>query len=305
MQHGESWVLVLGRRDCIPDNSIVVDVTSRSKEKWTKELSPFFLGPLDLYNGISAKNMENAWQYCKVYKEHTDELGNPSDLYWKWAKEGFSNSKAVRFPFGRGAKPEYSLWNDKKLGYIEARNTIYAPLYAKAVQKTNAWKRLVQYYEKAKKEKRFLVLLDFDGHDSQTVLGSYKSILYNYPHCLGHGFVLAMLLDKQEVWNDEFDETLIHFTKIPLRRPINAVYSETKVLIRNIPENTTIEELGNVFSNYEIINIEIKENRRGESKGYGFLEANSHNMQQELLKENFILHDRLLTLCPAYHYPNQ
>jgi hypothetical protein len=34
---------------------------------------------------------------------------------------------------GRGAKPEYSLWDGERLDYIEARKRIYAPLYARAV----------------------------------------------------------------------------------------------------------------------------------------------------------------------------
>lgn len=31
-------------------------------------LSPFFLGPVSLYDGHVAKNVENAWQYAKVTK---------------------------------------------------------------------------------------------------------------------------------------------------------------------------------------------------------------------------------------------
>ena len=218
MEHGESWVLVLGKRDAIPENTLkVIDVTSRSKEKWTHELSPFFIGPLDLYDDFSSKTMENAWQYCKVFKEHTDNEGNPTNEYWEWAKSGWNNKKAVRFPMGRGAKPEYSLWKGKHLGYIQARQEIYAPLYSEGVIKTNAWKRLVTMYEKAKAERRYLVLLDFDGHNSQEILKSYKSILYNHSMIMGHAFVLAGLLDNQLFWKDEFDESLIHTTKVRLR----------------------------------------------------------------------------------------
>ena len=76
---------------------LVVNCTSRSKEDWSKELSPFFLGPCKVELG-EAKNMENAWQYSKVYFEHLDEQGNPNKEYYEWAKEGFANPKAVRFP---------------------------------------------------------------------------------------------------------------------------------------------------------------------------------------------------------------
>lgn len=71
--------------------------------------------------------MENAWQYAKVYKQHTHN-GAPTSDYWDWARAGWSNPSAVRFPMGRGAKPEYSLWDGQRLGYIEARKKIYAPL---------------------------------------------------------------------------------------------------------------------------------------------------------------------------------
>lgn len=65
---------------------------------------------------------------CIVYREHLNADGSPSDKWsvsspllfysrllpsclwvcrWEWAKEGWQNSAAVRFPMGRGAKPEY------------------------------------------------------------------------------------------------------------------------------------------------------------------------------------------------------
>jgi hypothetical protein len=68
-----------------------------------------------------------------VYTVHTTAAGSPSAQYWDWAKEGWANQKAERFPMGRGAKPEFSLWDGERLGYIDARKRIYAPLYARAV----------------------------------------------------------------------------------------------------------------------------------------------------------------------------
>ena len=74
----------------------------------------------------TAKNMENAWEFCKVYKQITDTDGySPSEEYWKWAKD---------------------CW--KKLNCIEARKTIYGPLYAKYVEQTNAYKKLNDIYIK-------------------------------------------------------------------------------------------------------------------------------------------------------------
>ena len=54
---------------------------------------------------------------------------------------------------GRGAKPEYSLWDGDHLLYIEARLRIYAPLYAQAVEQTQAWVQLQRAYQKAQKRK--------------------------------------------------------------------------------------------------------------------------------------------------------
>ena len=36
-----------------------------SSQEWSKGLSPFFLGPVPLWDGMVATNVENAWQYCK------------------------------------------------------------------------------------------------------------------------------------------------------------------------------------------------------------------------------------------------
>ena len=77
-----------------------VDTTSRSRT-WSRGLSPFFIGPCDLYEGAGcaqSKNMENAWQFSKVYKEHVDSDGNPSVEYRNWARRGWLTQQAIRYP---------------------------------------------------------------------------------------------------------------------------------------------------------------------------------------------------------------
>ena len=71
----------------VPDDAIEIDTTSRSKN-WTRGLSPFVVGPVDLCNGFVSQNFENAWQFCKVYKQHVGEDGDPTDEYWEWAGVG-------------------------------------------------------------------------------------------------------------------------------------------------------------------------------------------------------------------------
>ncbi|CAF4843705.1 unnamed protein product [Rotaria sp. Silwood2] len=196
---------------------LVYNVTSTTKEKWCLEFSPFFLGPIELYPNHNdgqifiAKNMENAWQFCKVYKPFTDTDGySPSEAYWQWAKNGWNDTKPHRFPLGRRAnKPLYSLWNGKKLNYIEARKIIYAPLYAKYVEQTDAYKKLNDIYRKYccentnDKHKKPMALVDFDGWDHLGQGYTLEQVINMEKPKMGHAFVLAGLLENNLFWLSE------------------------------------------------------------------------------------------------------
>lgn len=174
----------------VKDGTVVVNTTSSARSNWETDLSPFYLGPCDLYHKFVAKRMENAWQFAKVYAKHVGEDGNPTSDYWQWAVAGWTDEKAHRYPMGRGAKPLYSLWNHEKLGYIDARKKIYAPLYAKAVKKTAGFEKLTQLYQKSKE----LILRDYDGYDHLELGISLHDVLNNPERKMGHAFVLAALL---------------------------------------------------------------------------------------------------------------
>ena len=174
-----------------PENAEIVDTTSRSTN-WSKGLSPFFLGPCPLYDNFIAKNVENAWQFSKVYSHHVGKDGNPTSDWWQWAVNGWSDDYAHRYPMGKGAVPLYSVWNHEKLGYIEARKAIYAPVYARAVQNTEAFKQLQELYGSSKE----LVLLDFDGYDYLAAGMSLTDVLNDPKRKMGHAFVLAALLEN-------------------------------------------------------------------------------------------------------------
>ncbi len=141
-----------------------------------------------MYNRIVSRNMENAWQFAKVYSQHTNSQGDPTEAYWKWAHAGWSDSKAHRYPMGRGARPLYSLWDGNRLDYIEARKVIYAPLYAQAVMTTDSFRDLV---ELAKGDMP-IMLRDYDGYDHTGV--NLTEVLNNPKRKMGHSFVLKMLL---------------------------------------------------------------------------------------------------------------
>jgi len=164
---------------------------------WERGLSPFFVGPCSLYDGHVSKNVENGWQFTKIYKEHLDG-DEISQRYWDWAKSGWSDTFAHRYPMGKGAIPEFSLWKGERLGYIDARKKIYIPLYRKAVIETYAFKMLKQKYEAYKKMDKDLFLVDYDAYMHKKLDMSYEGVVNRKDKKMGHAFVLGMLLECPE-----------------------------------------------------------------------------------------------------------
>ena len=183
-----------------------IDCTSGNPDPVMREgLSPFYLGPVECYDGLVSQTFERAWQCAKVYPWTLGTDGNPNARYfaWRdemWAMKGFGDKMSIRFPVGKKnvGKCLYAWWKVdgafQKLGYIEGRKAIYIPLYAKAVVKTEAYRRLVELRDSGKN----LMLIDFDGYNPwhpHYGFASYNDVI----HCpllkMGHGFVLAMLLE--------------------------------------------------------------------------------------------------------------
>jgi hypothetical protein len=151
------------------------------------KFSPFTLGPVMLYSGMWAKNMENGWQYSKVYEEH-----QKSGTYWEWAQQGWDNPRAVRYPMGKGAKPMYSLWAGETLDYIQARKRIYIPLYSNAVR-FYAYEQFKALRREAKKQD--IAILDYDAYDHRALGYSWDDVINDPTRKMGHGFVLAMMIE--------------------------------------------------------------------------------------------------------------
>lgn len=177
----------------IPKDAIEVNTTSRSNN-WSRGLSPFFVGPIHLYDSYVAQNLENAWQFSKVYKQHVGEDGKPNAEYFKWAEAGWKDTYAHRYPMGKGAIPEYSWWVQYKLDYISARKTIYIPLYAEAVRETDAFDKLKNLV--ASNPEKDIYLRDFDGYNHKELGMTYEDVMNSRSRKMGHAFVLAMLLDE-------------------------------------------------------------------------------------------------------------
>ena len=172
-----------------PKDAYVVDTTSKSPDSWQRDLSPFHLGPCKLYYKFVARKMENGWQFSKVYKEHVRH-GEILPDYWEWAKKGWNDEWAHRYPMGKGKKPLFSLWKGDRLGYIEARKRIYVPLYANAVVKTKGWEQLNAVCS----ENKHVVLRDWDGYDHNSLGMTLTQVLNCETRKMGHAFVLKMLL---------------------------------------------------------------------------------------------------------------
>jgi hypothetical protein len=185
-------IRVVGPRDGkIPG---AINTTSTAKG-WSAGLSPFFLGPVKLYNEAVceySQNVENLWQYSKVYAHMSGDDGLPNDEYFNWAKVGWNKKRAERYPMGKGAIPLYSWWAGEKLDYIEARAKIYVPAYSVTVAKTDAFKNLINIYN----QNEDITLWDFDGYDHLELGMSLKDVLNDPTRKMGHAFVLAAMLEK-------------------------------------------------------------------------------------------------------------
>ena len=173
-----------------------IDTTSRSTT-WSRGLSPFYLGPCKLYSGLWAKNVENAWQYSKVYLEHADQELNPAPAYFEWAIEGWAKERADRYPMGKGRKPLYSWWDGQKFDYVTARRKIYIPLYYKAAKESDAFRQLKSIYD----ERGEVWLRDFDGYDYESMGRSLSDVVLDPNRKMGHAFVLALMLTDPADWH--------------------------------------------------------------------------------------------------------
>ena len=183
-----------------------IDVTTRSNTKF-RALSPMLLGPVFLHgHGEHAQNVENGWQYSKVYSRHvckfhckyveSEEHPHPDDSYFEWRDSGFKKQWADRYPMGKGAAPEFSWWYDTQLDYIEARKQIYIPVYRDAVLQYQR-DLLDELIDLAHQDD--LTIVDFDAYNHHLRGMTLEDVLNNPKDKMGHGFVLAMMIEKRSI----------------------------------------------------------------------------------------------------------
>lgn len=156
-------------------------------------LSPMKLGPIK-EKGLVSENLENFWQFSKVWKEDLDEEGNIKDEFYKRRKKAFSDKKATRHvPGKKGQYCEFVLWGEERLDFYEAKKKIYCKLYEKYATKTSAFKELLGMIE----EGYNIQILGYDGRDIKDISTfPYEKELRNKEYIFGHEIVLAYLLYK-------------------------------------------------------------------------------------------------------------
>ncbi|MBK6616684.1 hypothetical protein [Ottowia sp.] len=187
------------RRKTLPGEQLV-NTTSHAADDWQRGLSPFALGPCQLYDGMVGALVENCWQFAKLYPEHADGTGQPTEAYWAWAKRGWQSPQPVRYPMGKGRKPVCLLWDGDRFGYVQGRLKVYWSLYRDAVKKTGAFARLQELHRSGVG----VVLFDFDGYDHDSASTSLAQVLQDDSRPMGHAFVLkSMLLFGPDVKPEE------------------------------------------------------------------------------------------------------
>jgi hypothetical protein len=194
-----------------------VNVTTKSGEPWSRNLSPIRLGPVATYrengNLLMATSVEVAWQYSKIYSHRneggvlvplnfTDSKGRPNanwfrwrDAAWKnpefdWRHPRFSERKNfVRRGFPKGSVVSSFYWDGKILSPVEARREIYAALYCREVVKTPECRRIQNLFQTSD-----LAIFDFDGYDFVELGMTPEDTIRDLGHSWGHGLLLTLML---------------------------------------------------------------------------------------------------------------
>jgi hypothetical protein len=182
---------------------------------------------------VTAVSIEVAWQFSKVYREITnEETGEPEDVsqkfiatdaagkefpseaWFAWRDAAYNNpcyrhdhpefevepangkspKMTVRHPFPPGSKIAFWYWGGKILDSVQARQHIYATLYAEHILKMRGFKLLWEAHSSRDgKTGCDLKLFDIDGYDWPT-LNMTPEDCVRAEHSFGHGMVIAFLL---------------------------------------------------------------------------------------------------------------
>lgn len=169
------------------------------------QFSPFKLGPVTDEIGLTAQNFENYWQGGKKFRE----LGHEDHAKWQqFRAQIYSDPIPHRRPpqaktnivrevvNGKNKYVYYIAYSSEYLGremdYITSRKLIYAPVYARLVAQTAAFRELKSQVDRGLR----VMILDNDIEDgAHQITVEYLRDRINDPtKPFGHGYVLAALL---------------------------------------------------------------------------------------------------------------
>lgn len=175
-----------------------------------KQLSPFLLGPIHfkeydkdgVQRDYTATNVENFWQFTKVWECDLDASGRIKDEWFALRDAGWADPKPHRRPRGKvnttGPNrnvPMFSYWNKERLPYGEARKRIYMPYYVQLAQATDAYKQL---HKLVHEDGINVQIIGYDGRDFAT--SSLRACLDDVSKPFGHELVLCGMLRGERVW---------------------------------------------------------------------------------------------------------
>lgn len=161
-------------------------------------LSPFRLGPIDHGQPSlpPAKNLENFFQFNKVYSDEVDKNTQPTQKFFDTQLKGYLDEVPHRHkPQYKIEKCLYSIWEKKdktlvSLSYVESRQ-IYSHFYVKYAREQEAFKKLVKLHEDGYN----ICIYGYDGYPTNDVKASDMEEYYLDPSKpFGHELVLYTML---------------------------------------------------------------------------------------------------------------
>ena len=183
-----------------------------------KQLMPTKLGPLPLrFKGdkttADVKNVQNVWQFAKVYPRDIGLDGNLVPAWFTTRLKGWADPNGHQWSKKKqpkGIKPIFFLWGrDVKLQYLEARSRIFCRVYATLATQTLAYRRLVELIEKGTN----IQILGLDGYDYVAEKRSLYECINDPNRNFGHEFILAGLLTGDFPWRKNYSATATRHNK--------------------------------------------------------------------------------------------
>jgi len=188
-----------------------------------KYLSPMMMGPVHMLatdkdghmHMERALNIENAWQFSKVWSADVEPFGDPNGTikpeWFEFRDSGWADAKAHRWPRGKAAalatatataanpnpnRPLFVLFEGRRMSYEDARKVMYIPWYAELVRKTAAYRELEALVAGGTN----VQIIGYDGRDFKSERLSIADCLADATKPFGHELILAAMLRGESPW---------------------------------------------------------------------------------------------------------